>query len=426
MKKYLWFLLLLFVSSCHNEESSPIQEEPVIIDPYHYKSGIIMSGEPLAEALIRSDIDNVQAYRLVNELNKVFDLRKSHPADSFFVKIDSLNTIQELVYIPDKINTYRVLRDSLGLYNAFVDTLKTVKQINICEGEIEYSLWNAIVERQKEGPALAMMLSQIFQWDIDFNIDPKKGDKFKIVYEQYNNEFGKFVKYGSILCARYASQSYDKTAYRYSVKGVGTKYFDEKGKSFQKAFLRTPLNFTRITSKFGTRVHPITKKRRFHNGVDFAAPYGTPVESVADGTVIHASWKGGHPTVNGRKGGYGKTVIIRHTNGYKTLYGHLSSYGKFKVGSRVKQHDVIGYVGSTGLSTGNHLHYTVYHHGKAINPLKIKNVSGPPIPKSEKSKFEEKVSEYKLILQKEVEKFYVPFDEYMQMLEKDRQNQSKS
>jgi murein DD-endopeptidase MepM/ murein hydrolase activator NlpD len=418
MKKILW-LLLVIVLSCGKEKR--LSEEIIVAEPetqivaeqFSYIRGSIKSGQPLAQALISKGLDNASAYRLANELNKKYDLRKSNPADSFIVKIDSSKVVQELVYIPNKINTYRVVLDSTRNYYVLIDTLKTSKVIKICDGTIESSLWGAIVDRQREGPALAMMLSQIFQWDIDFNVDPQKGDSFKIVYEQYNNELGAFVRYGNILAANYTSKSYSKTAYRYQLKNAGTHYYDEKGASFQKAFLRSPLNYTRISSGFGNRTHPITKQVRFHNGVDYAAPYGTPVEAVADGTVIHCDWKGGHPTINGRSGGYGKTVIIRHANNFETLYGHLSNYGKFKVGARVKQHDIIGYVGSTGLSTGNHLHYTMFQNGKPIDPLKIKNVNGPPIPSSEMASFKQNVDLYNQYLNEEKKpKNYSPIADY--------------
>ncbi|MDY6916201.1 MAG: M23 family metallopeptidase, partial [Candidatus Cloacimonadota bacterium] len=353
-------------------------------------------------------------------------LHYTHPGDSFQVKIDSLNNIQELCFYPDKVKTYRVERqkryvyneDSLKVlqskqldpfdfiermdeyiidttytYHTVIDSLPLIKEIGTCAGEIKTSLWQAMLD-EGEQPQLTMELSQIFQWDIDFNIDPQKGDRFIVAYEKYTCD-GDFIKYGNILTARYISKSYDRTAYRFVSQKEGSHYYDAEGKSFQKAFLKSPLNYVRITSHFGYRTHPITRKERFHNGVDYAAPYGTPVEATADGVVIHKGWKGGHPTVNGRTGGYGKTVMIRHSNGYKTLYGHLSSYGKIWVGKRVSQREVIGYVGSTGLSTGNHLHYTIYHHDRPINPLSLKNVSGPPVPENEMQQFKKQVEEYR-------------------------------
>jgi hypothetical protein len=239
-----------------------------------------------------------------------------------------------------------------------------------------------------EGSALPVMFTQIFQWDIDFFIDPQKGDQFRVVYEQYMNG-DKFMRYGNILIAQYSSKNYDKQAYFYTNQAGTSKYYDAEGVSFQKAFLKSPLNYKRISSYFGKRVNPVTKKVSVHHGVDYAAAYGTPVEAAADGTVIYAGWHKNHT---------GNTVKIRHANGYKTLYGHLSKFGKYKVGDRVKQHDVIGYVGSTGRSTGNHLHYTIYHHDVPINPLKLNNVSGPPVPENEMEQFKQEVARLKQIM----------------------------
>ena len=387
---FLLFFTALLILSC-------TKEEPEEIDPYIYVTGSIKSGQTLASIMIEKNIENAKVYEVVNKLDSIYNLRRSHPADSFIVKMDTLDVIHELIYIPDKIHTYRVIRDTSNIFFTRIDTLQTTIKIDVCRGEIVSSLYQSIIDGG-EGPAVAVMFSQIFQWDIDFFIDPQKGDKFQFAYEQIVNENGDFIEYGEILVANYSSRNYDNIAYRYTNKKGLSKYYDDSGKSFQKAFLKSPLNYKRISSYFGMRRHPITKKIWMHNGVDYAAAYGTPVEASADGTIIHRGWKGGHPTVGGRKGGYGKTIMIRHSNGYKTLYGHLSSYGKYRVGNRVKQHDVIGYVGSTGLSSGNHLHYTIYQYGKAINPLKLKNVSGPPVPKKEMDNFKTVVDSLKKIV----------------------------
>lgn len=393
MKKYILFILCSFVLfSCGNVQDKKVQEP----DPFIYKSGSLEKGETLAKAMLKEDLDNVMVYKLVNKLDSIYNLRRSHPGDSFLVKIDTLNVIHELVYIPNKINKYRVIKDTNDVYYTQIDTLKLTKAIQHCNGEITTSLYQAMIDAG-EGGALPVMFTQIFQWDIDFFIDPQKGDRFNLIYEQYMDG-DKFVKYGEMLSAQYKSKNYSKIAYFYTNKKGISKYYDEKGVSFQKAFLKSPLNYRRITSYFGNRTHPITRKVRLHNGVDYAAAYGTPVEASADGTIIHRGWKGGHPTINGRTGGYGKTIMIRHGNGYKTLYGHLSKYGKYKVGNRVEQHDIIGYVGSTGLSTGNHLHYTIYYHDKAINPLKLNNVSGPPVPKNEMKEFKIEVERLRTLL----------------------------
>jgi len=396
-------MILFVIISCVKNEAeinfSKIKKIAKEKDSFTYKTGKLEKDETLANALMNDGLASGTAYKFVNQLDKIFSLRYAQPNDQYCVKLDTLSEVVEIAFQPNEVHTYWVFRDSARNFTTKIDTLQLVKKNGFCEGKIESSLWNAMVNAG-EKPALIMMLTQIFQWDIDFFIDPQKGDKFKLIFEKYTNANDGFVKYGKILVANYESKKIDETAYFFKTKDGTEKYYDENGKCFQKAFLKSPLNYKRITSTFGSRYHPIRKKSIFHNGVDYAASYGTPVEAAADGTVIHCGWKGGHPTVNGRKGGYGKTVMVRHSNGYKTLYGHLSKYGKYKVGSRVSQHDVIGYVGSTGLSTGNHLHYTIYHHDKAINPLKLKNVSGPPIPKSEMKEFKSVTDSLKIMLKK--------------------------
>lgn len=386
---FIFFLLaLVLTASCSQQEP----EEIISTDPYHYKRGTLEPGESLANALMDEGLENGTVYNLVNKLNTIFDLRYSQPADSFLVVLDSTEIVNQLHFMPDKIRTYSVLldtfdpeTDSIYHYYTKIDTLPTIVLTKVIEGEIDTSLWQAVMEANGT-PYLAMTFTQIFQWDIDFFIDPQKGDSFKIVYEEYATPDSEYIKPGNILAAQYKTRGYDKIAYLYKNRKGIAKYYDETGKSFQKAFLKSPLNYKRITSYFGKRVHPVTKKVSVHNGVDYAAAYGTPVEATADGTVIYAAWHPNHT---------GNTVKIRHANGYETLYGHLSKFGKYKVGMRVQQHDIIGYVGSTGRSTGPHLHYTIYHHGKPINPLSLKNVAGPSVPKAELPDFEQTIQKLK-------------------------------
>ena len=373
MKKVVVFILVLLVMLACSKQQKEVEE----VDPFIYKQGILEEGETLANALLDEGIENGLVYKLVNQLDSLYDLRRAHPNDSFMVKLDTLNILHELSFRPNQIYNYRIIRDTSNVYFAQIDTLKLFKEVAVSEGEIESSLWQGMSAEGIDA-ATIVMFTQIFQWDIDFFIDPQKGDKFYVVYEKNMDNNGKFVKSGNILAARYSSRNYSDTAYRYTNKKDETRYYDNKGKCIQKAFLKSPLNYRRISSYFGTRTHPITKKKSTHNGVDYAAARGTPVEATASGVVTKASWNKRHT---------GETVKIRHPKGYVTLYGHLSKYGKFKVGDRVQQHDIIGYVGSTGRSTGPHLHYTIYHHGKAINPLKLKNVAGPSIPKDEMGNF---------------------------------------
>ncbi len=396
MVKYLNCLSLIFliiVTACKQPETVEIQE----VDPFDYIGGVLEYGETLNQALQAKGIGMTALNPVLNELTSIYNLRRSMPEDSFLVKIDSLDVIHELKYFPirDKIRIFCIQRDTLGGYFPKIDTLQVEKVLRKTEGTISGSLY-ASLRDFGEGPYLIGKYTEIFQWDIDFLIDPRDGDRFSLVYEQYMLG-DTFVKYGDILVAEYESRNYNKRAYRFEVSKEGyAKYFDNQGGSFQKAFLRSPLNYTRITSYFSKgRYHPILKIVRPHNGVDYAAPTGTPVVAASDGIVSHVGWKGGHPTVNGRSGGYGKTVMIRHPNNYQTLYGHLSRYASgIKTGQRVSQNQVIGYVGQTGLATGPHLHYTVYYHGTAIDPLQMKNVAGPPVPASMMKHFEEVVTNF--------------------------------
>lgn len=384
-------LYLLFTVSCGKQFIDDTEE-----DYFAYLDGTIRNGETLATSLQRKGLQSTAVYPVVNSLNTAFNLTRCQPSDSFHVKIDTLEVIHSLTYYPvrDKIRSYIVTRDSIGNYCTSIDTLKTELVLTKIEGTINSSLYEAMTSL-KESPSLIVKYAEIFQWDIDFFIDPRQGDSFSLVYEQYMAN-GNFVQYGNILVAEYDGSNYQKRAYRYENKDGGVGYYDSNGKSFKKAFLKSPLNYTRISSYFSTgRKHPILKIVRPHNGVDYAAPTGTPVVASSDGVVTHAGWKGGHPTVNGMSGGYGKTVMIRHANGYETLYGHLNKYGNsISKGVRVKQNQVIGYVGSTGLSTGPHLHYTVYLNGKAIDPLGMNNVPSPPVPNNELESFKYLTKEY--------------------------------
>ena len=382
---------LLFFGCTKKQIVDKIDQTPIKPkDPLHYFHGKIEKGQSLAKSLNNFDLGKSKVYELVNALNKSYNLKYSHPQDSFMVALDSSNVLTKFIYYPSKTLSYKLNRDSTNKWVCEIDTLKTEKKLISANGEITSSLYSGM-SKANIPPSLIMQFTQIFQWDIDFLLDTRVGDKFNVLYEEYYHN-GEKIKSGNIISATYISGNYQNTAYLFKNAKGFKKYYDKNGKSFQKAFLKSPLNYTRISSKFGMRFHPIRKKRFFHNGVDFAAPKGTPVECSADGTVIYRAWKGPHSTKK-HKHGYGNTVMVRHANGYKTLYGHLSAYAKgLRVGQKIKQHTIIGYVGSTGLSTGNHLHYTIYHHGKAIDPLKLKNVAGPSLKKSRMKEFRQFVN----------------------------------
>jgi murein DD-endopeptidase MepM/ murein hydrolase activator NlpD len=220
-----------------------------------------------------------------------------------------------------------------------------------------------------EDLALALQLSDIFAWDIDFTSDLRNGDTFKIVVEGLYLD-GQLKRYGNILCAEFVNNGESHHAYRFE-RGERADYYDGEGRSLKKAFLKAPLNFRRVSSGFSKgRFHPILRIYRPHHGFDYAASAGTPVSSVGDGKVIFA----------GVRGQYGKLVIIHHPNGWKTYYGHLSKIEKgVKKGASVDQGRIIGRVGSTGLATGPHLHYEVRIRNRPVNPLGLKLPRGSAV-----------------------------------------------
>ncbi len=226
--------------------------------------------------------------------------------------------------------------------------------------------------------SLTMDMASVFGYDVDFAQDIRQGDEFDVIYEQKVVN-GKAVGNGPILSARFTNRGKTYTAVRYTNKQGNSSYYTADGNSMRKAFIRTPVDFARISSKFSMgRKHPILNKIRAHKGVDYAAPRGTPIKAAGDGKVLLA----------GRRGGYGNTVILQHGNTYTTLYGHMQGFAKgVKTGGTVKQGQVIGYIGTTGLSTGPHLHYEFQVNGVHVDPLGQKVAMADPISKGERARF---------------------------------------
>jgi len=210
--------------------------------------------------------------------------------------------------------------------------------------------------------------AQVFAYDVDFQREVHPGDKFEMVFESLSDERGNIIRRGDVLYASLNGKAVDKGFYRFTTPDEGvTDYFQGNGESATRFLMKTPINGARLSSSFGRRRHPISGYSRLHKGTDFAAPSGTPIYAAGHGTVERAS----------RYGGYGKYVRVRHANGYKTAYAHMSRYGPgVKSGRRIRQGDIVGYVGSTGASTGPHLHYEVYINGKPVNAMALKLPTG--------------------------------------------------
>jgi len=349
-------------------------------------------GETLANLLEESAVQPNDIARTIAALQKIFDPRDLRAGHSIRVAVDSAGALHQLLYRPSPEITVRVERSANGELTGRCDTLALAPEVFLLTGEIESTLYEAVLAGG-ETPELLLDFTDILQWDIDFFYETQRGDRFRILFEKLfvaTPDGGKeFVRYGRILAASYEpKRARDAnlpddfvTAFYFQPETGKGGYFDRDGKSFQKTFLKSPLNYRRISSffSFGRR-HPILKKVRAHTGVDFAADHGTPVVASANGAVKEIGWKGG----------YGHCVLLEHKNHFATLYGHLSRYAEsLQAGDAVEQNQVIGYVGSTGLSTGPHLHYTMFLNGQAIDPLKIQPSSGDPIPAERLPRFVE-------------------------------------
>lgn len=247
------------------------------------------------------------------------------------------------------------------------------------EGTINNSLFLA---SQKAGLThkLTMELAGIFGWDIDFVSDIREGDSFNVFFEERHLE-GEKLGNGDILSASFTNQGNAYTAIRYTDSKGNTSFYSPDGKSMKKAFLRTPVEFTRISSSFNPkRLHPIFKTKRPHRAVDYAAPTGTPIKAAGDGRIKFSGWQNG----------YGNVVYIEHPNNVVTIYAHQSRLNKrFKKGSRVSQGDIVGYVGQTGWATGPHLHYEFRVNGVHRNPMTVKLPDATPIPETEMARFKQ-------------------------------------
>ena len=277
---------------------------------------------------------------------------------------------------------YPISRTSYVNINKVNDGLEITKNITqlfkekiVVDGKISNNLYSSAVKAKME-PNVIIEFARIFGFEVDFQRDIRKGDEFEVMYEKYVDDTNKVIQTGKILYAYLNVNNQKIKLYRFESKN-DFDFYDEKGKSIRKALMKTPINGARLSSPFGLRKHPILGFNKHHNGTDFAAPTGTPILASGNGTVIKAGWCG-----NG-----GNCVRIRHNSSYTTGYGHLSKFAT-KTGRRVRQGQIIGYVGNTGMSTGPHLHYTVKYNGKFINSQKLKLPSGKILKGEERKLFE--------------------------------------
>ncbi len=337
--------------------------------------GEMASGETLEGVLRAGGVAAGDALSFCRALKPAFDPRRARPGDEYALLLDPAGGLARFSYRRSAVERYRAEAAGAGWRVERVD-VPVVREQESIAGLVAGSLYESFLDAGGD-PDLVMAFADLFAWDVDFSRETREGDEFRVIYERLSAG-GEPVGNGRILAAQYRGErgAYAAVYYR---AGATEGYFDLEGKSVRKSFLRSPLKFARISSRFTmARRHPVLNVVRPHRGVDYAAPTGTPVWSVADGTVDYAGWRGDA----------GRTVVIRHTRGYETSYNHLSGFGKgVRRGARVDQGQVIGYVGATGLATGPHLDFRVKKDGRWVDPLREKYVAGDPVPKAQRDAY---------------------------------------
>jgi len=345
--------------------------EPVLrfglpVDSFYISEGIIRPNQNLSDILMGYGVGLATIDVLARRAQDTFDVRKIKCGNNFFVfqSRDSLREAKYFVY--ENTTTSYVIFDLADSLKAYLGQKEVESRIKTASGVISSSLWNTMVDNRLS-PLLAIELSEIYAWSIDF-FGIQKGDWFKIVYEEQYVD-SQSIGIGEIHAALFNHAGQDFYAFRF-YQDNRFDYFDISGSSLRKAFLKAPMKwFSRISSRFSNnRFHPVLKIHRAHHGVDYAAPTGTPVQSIGDGLVIERAFQAS---------GGGNYVRIKHNSVYSTTYMHLSKFGEgIYSGARVRQGQVIGYVGATGLASGPHLDFRVYKNGQAIDPLRME---APPV-----------------------------------------------
>jgi len=367
-----------------NEDLKSIKEFFLgkILSPFDNVKYKIKQGDSIQKILKKFNVTNRDIQSVIKEFNKYSNPNKLMAGN----KIDIIvgkdlskegNSIIKFAIPISKSSAITITRDEENKIISKKIITKLYKKKTLTENMIKKSLYESAVQA-KIDPNTIIEFARIFGFEIDFQRDVRKNDYFKILYEKYFDENGKFVKSGSIIYAHMSVNGREITLYKFGdFKNYG--YFDLNGKSVEKALMKTPINGARLSSSFGMRKHPILGFNKMHKGTDFAAPEGTPIMASGSGTIVLAKWCGGG----------GNCIKIKHNSTYETIYAHMKSFAKgMKAGKKVRQGQIIGYVGSTGMSTGPHLHYEVIINGKKVNSQKLKLPSGKVLKNNERKLFE--------------------------------------
>ena len=319
--------------------------------------------------------------KFLNTVKKQKEVKSLRENQQIYFKIDRKNNIKLIKFkieVSKKKDVEFIRNDDLNKFSSKIIEKNLNRVLIFKEGIIKNSLYNTAIKLNIK-PNTIIEFARLYGFQVDFQRDIWKGDSFQIIYEQFENEDKSLIESGDIIFSNLNIQGNDLNLYKFELGKNEIDYFDENGKSMKKTLMKTPINGARLSSPFGKRKHPILGFTKMHTGTDFAAPTGTPIMASGDGVVTRAQWCGGG----------GNCVKIKHNSVYQTVYAHMSKFGRgIKKGTRVKQGQIIGYVGSTGLSTGPHLHYEVIENGRKINSQKLKLPSGKTLKGKLRNKFE--------------------------------------
>ena len=352
-------------------------KSPFIVTDYEIKSG-----DSIQKILKSYKIKNKEIQNIINQYKKYGDPNRLLVGNKIGVivekKLPEKNNSIVNFFVPiTKSISIEISKDEEGTITSSKIITKLYKRKVLAENVIENNLYSSAINA-KVNPETIIEFARIFGFEIDFQRDIRKNDYFKILYEKYFDENGEFIKSGSILFAHMSVNNREIILYKFGDdKNYG--YFDINGKSVEKALMKTPINGARLSSSFGMRKHPILGFNKMHRGTDFAAKTGTPIMASGSGTIMLAKWCGGG----------GNCVKIKHNSTYETIYAHMQTFAKgIRKGRKVKQGQIIGYVGSTGMSTGPHLHYEVIINGKKVNSQTLNLPSGKVLKNNERQLFE--------------------------------------
>ena len=345
----------------------------------------INPGDTIAGTLQNSGVSGAEAYRAVKAISRFYDPKLVKPGQVISISMEPTEQGMALSSLSMKMGSTKELiidKDKNGIFRPSLIEKKVVLKMKAAKATISSSLYASAARAGIPASIIAEMI-RLYSYEVDFQRDTRRGDTVEILYETYETEDGDFARYGNILFANLKVNGTKIPIYRYESKDGNVQYFREDGLNLKNTLMQTPIDGARISSGFGMRHHPVLGYNKMHKGIDFAASRGTPIYAAGDGVIEKA----------GRNGGYGNYIRIRHVNNLKTAYAHMKRFAKgMKPGKRVKQGQVIGYVGTTGRSTGPHLHFEVLNGCKQLNPKSIKSANREKLKGKRLSDFKARVA----------------------------------